>query len=165
MSAPATHLRKRPQRTDNRPGRDVCYWVVQRYLDDACSDLLAQEIYRTSAAVVEMNPDIFPNARAFSAFVDRVMKRGMGIKKPGRQHLRRVRVLKRVFAEPVRETAALHITRKTRKPYTRRAKPPPSTGKELASPLTQIEPCPSENGPQRGAVCADETKSCPSEQG
>lgn len=125
-----THLRNRPTRKDMRPGRDVCYWVVQRYLDEEHTDLLAQEVYRTAAAVVQMNPDLFHNHRAFTAFVDRVMRRGMNILKPERQHLKRIRVVKRVFSEPVRETCSQFITRKVRKPYTRKAKPPPSTEKE-----------------------------------
>jgi len=125
-----THLRNRPTRKDMRPGRDVCYWVVQRYLDEEHTDLLAQEVYRTAAAVVQMNPDLFKNHRAFTAFVDRVMKRGMNILKPERQHLKKIRVVKRVFSQPVRETCSQFITRKARKPYTRKARPQPSTETE-----------------------------------
>jgi hypothetical protein len=103
-----------------RPGRDVTYWVVQRYLDQEHTDLLAQEVYRTAAAAVQMNTDLFPNLRSFHAFVDRVMKRKMGIIKASRQHLKYIRVVKRVFENPVRETCARYITRKERKPYTKR---------------------------------------------
>lgn len=110
-----THLRKRPARKDKRPGRDLVYWVVQRFLDEEHTDLLTQEVYRTAAAVVQGCPDLFHNRRCFTAFVDRVMKRKMGIKKKSRQHLKRVRVVKRVFHQPVRETCAHYITRKPRK--------------------------------------------------
>ena len=132
-----TYLHNRPARKDMRPGRDVCYWVVQRYLDEEHTDLIAQEIYRTAAAVVQMNPDLFKNNRAFTAFVDRVMKRGMSILKPERQHLKKIRVLKRVFSEPVRETCSQFITRKVRKPYTRKPTPPPSKETERVFLATQ----------------------------